>query len=93
MITSPRFLLGRLRVTRQAQHRLAQLGRSPVALFLRHQGGDWGDLSYEAAQANEAALVHNAQLLSVYQLTATCRVWVVTEADRSATTLLLAEES
>src|SRR5271168_2911787 len=57
----------------------------------RHSGGDWGDLLPEDAIANDLALERGGRLFSAYGL-GRDRFWVVTEADRSSTTLLMAED-
>jgi hypothetical protein len=54
--------------------------------------GDWGDLSEEDRKENEFFLVHRFRLLSSYRLRNGVKVWVITEADRSSTTLLLPDE-
>ena len=61
-------------------------------LLARHVAGDWGDLDAADRRANEDALAADARLLSAYVLPSGVRLWVITEADRSATTLLLPEE-
>jgi hypothetical protein len=60
--------------------------------FARHLTGDWGEVDAEDWERNEQALAHNERLLSRY--TTNCGVvhWVITEADRSVTTILLPEE-
>jgi hypothetical protein len=58
----------------------------------RHQSGDWGDLSEEDRQENEFSLQHGFRLLSVYQTANGESIWVITVADRSATTILLPSE-
>ncbi len=62
-----------------------------TGLLARHQSGDWGQLSNEDWQANEEAIEHGWRIMSVYRV-ADIKVWVITEADRSVTTLLLPEE-
>ena len=63
---------------------------------LRHAHGDWGELGLEDCQANEDALLHGGRILSAYSLPTAAaneaRIYVITEADRSATTVLLCEE-
>lgn len=61
-------------------------------LLARHSRGDWGDLNDEDKQANEQALKSGARILSAYKLKDGTKVWIITEADRSATTILLPEE-
>lgn len=58
----------------------------------RHAWGDWGDVSADDAQANEAALREDARILSAYELATGERLWIITEADRSSTTVLLPDE-
>ena len=55
----------------------------------RHMAGDWGDIDREDARANDAALRDGERLLSVYKLPPVGTLWIITEADRSATTFLL----
>lgn len=72
---------------------LAALGGTSWVYDLidRHLGGDWGEVDREDWAANDRALLAGARLLSAYTVSGT-KVWVITEADRSATTVLLPEE-
>ena len=82
-----RFRLGRIVSTPQALERLTQ---SDISLGIRrHQAGDWGDGDTEA---NERALIEGLRVWSVYRAVNGTRFWLITEADRSATTVLLPEE-
>lgn len=58
----------------------------------RHASGDWGNVCSEDAEANEAAVNERARLLSSYTTGEGVRFWIITEADRSLTTVLLPEE-
>jgi hypothetical protein len=58
----------------------------------RHARGDWGDLDDEDRQANERALQDGARLLSTYVASNGTKFWIIPEADRSATTVLLPDE-
>jgi hypothetical protein len=60
--------------------------------FLRHQGGDWGDIHPEDKGLNEAALEHGERIFSVYKEPGDLMFWVITEWDRSATTVMLSED-
>lgn len=60
-------------------------------LLHRHTRGDFGDICDEDKQSNLAAIVHGSRVLSSYKI-ADRKLWVITEADRSVTTLLLPEE-
>lgn len=88
----PRFSLGHLLVTPNALSSMHGAGIAPADLLLRHGRGDWGELSSGDWQANELALEEGARLLSAYTLPTKVRVWIITEADRSATTILLPHE-
>jgi hypothetical protein len=58
-----------------------------AAILRRHAAGDWGEVDKEDAAANEHALKHGERLLSVYDVNGE-KLWVITEANRSATTVL-----
>lgn len=89
----PRFPIGRPVITPAAQATLDAAGISGVLLLARHIHGDWGDLSVEDATANELALLIGKRLLSSYNLPdGKSKVWIITEADRSVTTILLPED-
>tara|TARA_Y100000296_G_scaffold72494_1_gene88942 strand:- start:84 stop:296 length:213 start_codon:yes stop_codon:yes gene_type:complete len=67
------------------------LGINPAPLLDRHRSGDWGDVDAEDGQANDAALKDGSRIFSVYHQHGQ-KVWVITEADRSSTCVLLPEE-
>lgn len=90
---SPRFSLGLVVVTPEALAALKAAGKTPEEYLQRHWIGDWGDLDEAQQQANEQALLAGHQLLSVYQVTTAVRLWLLTEADRSVTTLLISHAS
>jgi hypothetical protein len=64
----------------------------PLDLLKRHLTGDWGEVPPEDADANRQALIDGSRLLSSYTLANGTRIWLITEADRSVTTLLRPEE-
>ena len=84
--------LGRLVATPAAINALTTTDTHPLTLLRRHVTGDWGDLTPEDVEANRMALATGARVLSAYTLPDGTRVWVITEADRSATTILLPED-
>lgn len=86
------FRLGDIVATPGALNVLEQNGIVPMRLISRHMRGDWGDVPPDDANANTEALRSGARLLSNYLLPDGARIWIITEADRSATTLLLPEE-
>jgi hypothetical protein len=88
----PRFPMGRPAITPSAQAVLDEAGISGVLLLARHIHGDWGDLSVEDQAANELALLTGKRLLSSYDLPRGGKVWVITEADRCVTTILLPDD-
>lgn len=63
-----------------------------ATLLERHGCGDWGDICSEDWSQNTQALEHGGRLFSVYAISDSARIWIITEADRSITTLLLPEE-
>lgn len=87
-----RFDLGRVVMTRAVNELVERSEISPIALLRRHVTGDWGDLSDEDQHSNEQALIHGDRLFSSYPIHDSLTVWIITEADRSATTLLLPQD-
>jgi hypothetical protein len=71
---------------------MKDLSLDPAFLLARHSTGDWGDLEEADKQANEAALQAGDRILSAYKLTGGHKLWIITEADRRATTILLPSE-
>lgn len=63
-----------------------------ITALRRHARGDWGDLDEDDHRANDQAVQHGGRILSAYTIPDGLRVWVITEADRSATTILLPDE-
>jgi len=87
-----KFPLGLVVITQGALAAFEATGEEPMLFVLRHVQGDWGELSAEDVQANETALLSGLRLLSAYTLKDQTRIWIITEADRSLTTILLPEE-
>jgi hypothetical protein len=87
-----RFELDRIVATPGSLTTVQEAGHLPVEFLLRHKRGDWGELDPEDIQENERALRQGSRLLSAYSTRLQDRLWVITEWDRSATTLLLPEE-
>jgi hypothetical protein len=84
--------LGEVVATPGALEALAEARVEPHALLARHQSGDWGEISPEDASENARSFEHGWRVLSSYPLPTGQRVWVLTEADRSVTTLLRPED-
>jgi hypothetical protein len=86
------FSLGRLLATPGALRALEEAGEQPLTFFDRHESGDWGEVGAEDHRANDRAVEGEARILSAYRTSRGVKLWVITEADRSATTLLLPED-
>ena len=89
----PLFSLGQLVATAGALAALAKAGQTPLEFLVRHVRGDWGELTEEDREENQLSLERGFRLLSSCRTNAgDTKLWVITEADRSATTILLPEE-
>jgi len=96
---APLFALGRIVATPAAMDLLQVFRFSPLRLLARHVRGDWGDVDGDDAEMNRRALILQMRILSVYTLRRVVdgqprseKVWVITEADRSVTTVLLPDD-
>jgi hypothetical protein len=89
---SCKFELGRVVATPGALAAFEQSSEQPIDYLRRHQAGDWGDLCDEDRQENELSLLHGFRLLSAYTLKSGTRLWIISEADRSSTCVLLPSE-
>ena len=90
-LLDPRFEIGRTYATAAVTRWAEQNGIDLAKSLRRHHCGDWGDLDSEDKQANEDALEHGARIFSAYLLNDK-KIYIVTEADRSMTTVLFASE-
>lgn len=87
----PLFLLGHLVATAGVNAHLINNGIDPTPFIRQHHGGLWGDVPPEDAQENDFSVLNGLKVLSSYQMAGE-RVWIITEADRSSTTLLMSRE-
>jgi hypothetical protein len=87
-----RFLLGQVVATPGAVEAIEAAKETAQQLIARHVTGDWGDLEEEDERENEFSVSNNLRILSAYSLSTGVKIWLITEADRSATTLLLPSE-
>ena len=87
-----RFELGVVVATPGALEVLGNLEVSPSELIERHASGDWGDVPPEDARENEYGLERGFRVFSSYPLPGGERIWIITEADRSSTCILLPSE-
>jgi hypothetical protein len=84
------FQLGQIVATPRA---LESLTHADIHAALgRHSSGDWGDVCEEDRRSNDDALRYGLRLLSVFRSASGTKFWIVTESDRSATTVLLPDE-
>ena len=87
------FELGRVIATPDALGALQENNTNMSELLIRHVGGDWGNLSDEDRLENEQSVKNGWRILSSYPLNNTGdKIWIITEADRSSTCLLLPKE-
>ena len=87
-----RFALGQTYVTPGAEDALMIAGQTGIEFLRRHMSNDWGDLSGEDVRENDLSLKEGFLLLSAFRTAQGQKLWIITEADRSATTILLPRE-
>ena len=93
--TDTRVSLGQLVMTRGVNDKVAtetEFAKFVTQSLGRHAKGDWGDLCQEDKQENEFSLKEGFRLLSAYERNGLPKIWIITEADRSATTILFPDE-
>src|SRR5580700_9594942 len=86
------FSLGQLVATPGALAALAKAGQTPLDFLSRHIRGDWGELCEEDRKENQLSVKRGFRILSSYKTNSGEKIWVITEADRSVTTVLLPDE-
>ena len=92
MIANAVFPLGRVDMT-SGVHAIVQGGNlNPATSLRRHATGDWGDLCADDKQLNDQSIQGEGRLFSSYEITDQFKLWIITEWDRSVTTLLLPSE-
>ena len=84
------FRLGKIVATPNALSKLSQ--DDILRGIQRHQSGDWGDVHAHDRAANDRALTEGTRLFSVYHSAAGLKFWIITEADRSVTSVLMPED-
>lgn len=85
------FSLGRTLATPAARDELSELNYSPLNLLRKHMSGDWSEMAEEDQQSNREAITEGSRIFSAYTIEG-IKFWVITEADRSSTTILLPSE-
>jgi hypothetical protein len=89
----PFFTLGQVVATPGALAAIGVSGDDLSTYLARHQSGDWGDVDTHDRKENQLSLEQGFRLMSVYTLNITgVKIWIITEADRSSTCILLPEE-
>jgi hypothetical protein len=88
----PLFPLGQCVATPGALAALEEAGQGPADFLDRHVHGDWGQIDPGDRGANEQALQDDARIFSVYTTSKGVKLWVITEADRASTCILLPDE-
>lgn len=84
-----KFSLGRIVATPGALRALREAKEEGFVYLFRHACGDWGEVCAEDREENDLSLREGFRLLSVYLLPDGVKIWIITEADRTATTILL----
>jgi hypothetical protein len=83
------FDLGKIIVTAGALDALEESGDAPDQFLARHQRGDWGDLGEGDRQENDFSVGERLRIFSAYHTSKGEKLWIITEADRRSTTILL----
>ena len=88
----PLFPLGHIVATPGALDALTRAEQTPGEFLCRHAAGDWGQLDAHDVAENLYGLKHGFRVLSSYRTNAGDTLWLITEADRASTTILLPQE-
>lgn len=91
-MSDPLFPLGKIVATPGVLQEFEKAGKQPETYLRRHQTGDWGDCGMEDKRANEQSVHEGTRIFSIYFISADQRIWIITEADRSSTCILLPNE-
>jgi hypothetical protein len=86
------FPLGQVVSTPGALEAMTLAGQDGSKLLARHGSGDWGEVCDSDKHANDQAVAAGERILSAYMLHTGTKVWIITEADRSSTCILLPDE-
>lgn len=86
------FPLGQIFLTVGAKEAFEESGQNAFEFLSRHQTGDWGIVGKEDWKENEFSVENGFRILSAYKTKNDIKIWIITEADRSSSTILLPEE-
>jgi hypothetical protein len=90
--SNQKFRLGQVAASPAALKAIDDSGQTPDFFLDRHAQGDWGEVDAEDGRANDEAVVNGDRIVSAYRTLKNVRIWIVTEADRSTTTIILPEQ-
>ena len=90
--TEKKLSLGQTVATPGAVNAMNEAGDHPDSFLFRHATGDWGEVPKEDTELNDLAVIEDSRILSAYFTQSGVKLWIITEADRSSTTILLPEE-
>ena len=91
--TRPHLLkLGQIAITPGALAEITDAGQTPFEFLIPHMHGNWGELSNDDKELNDLAVHQGDRILSAYKTGKNVKIWIITEWDRSVTTILLPEE-
>lgn len=91
-MSDPLFALGQVVGTPEALATIEANGLQPLDLLTRHYNGDWGEICDEDKALNDEAVKLGNRILSAYPIASDVTIWIITEADRSSTAILLPSE-
>lgn len=91
-VVSAKFELGQIVMTPGAAEAFVNNGQQPLEFIKRHVMGDWGEVDNEGKAANDWAVISGRRILSAYTLKDGTKFWIISEASRDYTTLLLPED-
>ncbi len=91
-VSLARFALGQTFITPGAEEAIQIAGQTEIEFLRRHMSCDWSELSEDDVRENEFSLREGFRLLSAYRTVKGQKLWIITEADRSSTTILLPAE-
>lgn len=87
-----KFALGKIVITTACKAYMESIAEQPLTYLTRHLNCDWGDLGSEDKQVNEQAINRATRILSRYNLPDWSSIYIITEHDRSYTTIMLTDE-
>jgi hypothetical protein len=91
-MTKAKVSLGQVVATAGAVEAMRESGQTPGFFLMRHAAGDWGEVDADDWSLNDRAVIDGTRLLSAYRTLKGERLWIITEADRSVTSILRPDE-